>query len=612
MEVKYKVLILSAVVSMAITGCGGSGGGSSAAPEAATGGVNTAVEGVVADGYLYGATVCLDLNDNKRCDDNEPTATTGNGGKYTLSNVNSVDAKSHGIVVEVSADTIDEDTNKTVGKSYVLTSPPGKPAFVSPLSTLVHSAMGTLKTTLEDAENIVKQNIAYGDDDISLFKDYVEAANNDERYKELHKIAQISARIMGDNHGAINAAAHKLESITGQALSSDIQNLIVQHVFAQLSHIKAVALAKTDDSEFTLEDLKGLALQIDTENLAAILEKESAKRLASNEFDLKALLTTTGIHSIEKDGCDDAEASCNYDYYQDVLTAKKVDAGYALENDFRVWNGTDWSDNNENSYWDRSSMLVEGKWVFNNAKNVRFTQNNSNELINSPGAVGSFVEINVEGQKVVDYLKAETNWSSSESINAELTDVNARFSPGAKAYLTFNRFLSDEYVISLDSDDDKCLESLNIGWVDEKTNCNAVVNEGTSDKLTSIDELYSSDAAPEVFYADGLHVKINRMNTTDTQGIAEIRLASSDTFIPIKWRLEEPVAGIELLVVEVPAEMKMENGYRLGRTSVFFVVIDGLLRSGSFTPKGTITEWSSYEFNSVAMEDILDQFTPLK
>ncbi|GAA0841533.1 hypothetical protein GCM10009113_08150 [Marinobacter szutsaonensis] len=41
-------------------------------------------EGFAYDGYLVGATVCVDENLNKACDEGEPSTTTGDGGQFSL------------------------------------------------------------------------------------------------------------------------------------------------------------------------------------------------------------------------------------------------------------------------------------------------------------------------------------------------------------------------------------------------------------------------------------------------------------------------------------------------------------------------------------------------
>lgn len=73
------VLIGSLFVGSLLTACGG---GSSSGVESPT---STAFSGTGVDGYLSGATVFLDINNNQAQDANEPSATTDESGKYTLS-----------------------------------------------------------------------------------------------------------------------------------------------------------------------------------------------------------------------------------------------------------------------------------------------------------------------------------------------------------------------------------------------------------------------------------------------------------------------------------------------------------------------------------------------
>ena len=47
----------------------------------------SSVGGVVVDGYISGATVCADINDNSVCDLNEPQTTSKNNGTFVLDNV---------------------------------------------------------------------------------------------------------------------------------------------------------------------------------------------------------------------------------------------------------------------------------------------------------------------------------------------------------------------------------------------------------------------------------------------------------------------------------------------------------------------------------------------
>ncbi|MEC8104037.1 MAG: hypothetical protein VXZ24_07080 [Pseudomonadota bacterium] len=66
--------------AMLAGGCSDNSSGSDNAAD--DNGTTTSLSGKAADGYLAGARVCLDLNNNTACDDGEPTATTSAGGSY--------------------------------------------------------------------------------------------------------------------------------------------------------------------------------------------------------------------------------------------------------------------------------------------------------------------------------------------------------------------------------------------------------------------------------------------------------------------------------------------------------------------------------------------------
>src|ERR1043165_6280407 len=82
LSMKFAVACLRAssaiAVSVLLASCGGGGGdaGTTSASTAATAAAaaQTQLHGVVVDGYVQGATVFLDLNNNQRRDAGEPTA----------------------------------------------------------------------------------------------------------------------------------------------------------------------------------------------------------------------------------------------------------------------------------------------------------------------------------------------------------------------------------------------------------------------------------------------------------------------------------------------------------------------------------------------------------
>ena len=68
---------LAVVASLTLVGCGGGGGGTSDAQ-------SSTISGTAIDPELQKATVCLDLNHDMSCSQDEPTATTNTEGVFSL------------------------------------------------------------------------------------------------------------------------------------------------------------------------------------------------------------------------------------------------------------------------------------------------------------------------------------------------------------------------------------------------------------------------------------------------------------------------------------------------------------------------------------------------
>ena len=124
------------------------------------------------DGYLKGAQVWLDLNSNSLLDDNEPSATTGAGGKAVL-NISSLKESSSKfpLMVQVIANkTIDESSPDTpITQGYVMSAPAGY-KVITPLTTLVQLQIQAGSTPAQ-AEASVKALLQQADADLSA--DYV-------------------------------------------------------------------------------------------------------------------------------------------------------------------------------------------------------------------------------------------------------------------------------------------------------------------------------------------------------------------------------------------------------------------------------------------------------
>ncbi len=174
--------------------CGGGGSGGSTNPA-------NNINGKVADGYINGAIVFWDCNDNLRIDTGEISTTTGVNGIYSIPPSPAATCK---LRAEVPSTAIDEDSpGKAIGASMTLAAIDGIPNFISPLTTI--PALGVmsqsdLQTTLAGSTT-------------SITDDHISAGNSG---VQNHNAAKYIAEILKSIGGQI-----KIDNVTAR---SDIIN----------------------------------------------------------------------------------------------------------------------------------------------------------------------------------------------------------------------------------------------------------------------------------------------------------------------------------------------------------------------------------------------------
>ncbi|MCI9718754.1 hypothetical protein [Vibrio parahaemolyticus] len=130
----FKTTVAS-FVTLSLIGCGGGGSSSDKA-------ITSQVQGKVIDGYVSGATVFLDLNNNGVQDSNEPSSISTDAGEYLLE-LTAEDQQCLDyvpIIVDVPVGAIDEDLGE-VEEAYQMVLPPTKAdvdhdSHITPLTTL--------------------------------------------------------------------------------------------------------------------------------------------------------------------------------------------------------------------------------------------------------------------------------------------------------------------------------------------------------------------------------------------------------------------------------------------------------------------------------------------
>ena len=152
-------------IALIVSACGGGGGSTTASTS------STSFSGTAIDGYLYKATVFLDLNGNGTFDAGEPTTTTSETGSFTLSATQEQINTYKVVVVAVAGTTIDQDSpNTTVTSGFTMMSPAGNHEVVSPLTTQVVAKMSA-GLTLAAAKTAVQDD--FGLTSIDVMKNYV-------------------------------------------------------------------------------------------------------------------------------------------------------------------------------------------------------------------------------------------------------------------------------------------------------------------------------------------------------------------------------------------------------------------------------------------------------
>lgn len=187
MNIKLKRLVLG-MASVGALGLYGCGGGSSPATNTATTTntvTTTDVSLTVIDGPIEKAKVCLDINNNSVCDNNEPEGMTDATGKVTIK-VNSTDVGKYPVIAVVDTNSIDADTGK-VPTPFTMKAPADQTAVITPLTTLVQNVVASTGSTSAAAADQVKAQTGIN---VSLFEDFSKGTTDD------HKAAANIARMV--------------------------------------------------------------------------------------------------------------------------------------------------------------------------------------------------------------------------------------------------------------------------------------------------------------------------------------------------------------------------------------------------------------------------------
>lgn len=335
-------LTLGALV--ALVGCGG--GGQTGSP----------ISGKLMDGYIKGAVVCLDVNQNLKCDAGEPATKTGSGGDFTLYPLKDTALGGLPLVAEIGTDAEDADAPGQAMDATRMLGSAEKPAVISPLTTVVASLVlrGASPT---DAEASARTLLGLpGSFDFSI--DYIKAGDVD-----THKLAQAVNTVVTSAVGdSVPNPSTLLSTLTAvrDLLRQPAADL--QAALNQLFNTEDVLVGDFDGTSPTFGDIGGA-----TVTAASAPEGGSGKALK--------ILRATGSESFAGTAVDFAKGVTGSQYYS-VSARVYVDAaaaGKPIKLKLESANGSMQSDEIESG-----QAVVAGwqtlTWVFNTSPGRTFNK----------------------------------------------------------------------------------------------------------------------------------------------------------------------------------------------------------------------------------------------
>lgn len=351
-------IFLVAFMSIFLAGCGG-GGSSSIATEEAPVATESALTGKVIDGYISGATVCLDLNNNYTCDPDEPSALSGAGGSYTFTYEGTI-PEGIQILADIPIGAVDEDLG-LVDKPYSMLAPAANPEVVTPLTTLVsqeiQSSAGQL--TPEEAEKSVKLMLGIDESDSLLGNDFV--ANVD---ADLQETATIIAEVLAVAKEAItnNPATSELTPAEISKASVQTAKSITSDLIASGSSIglaiEEVATAVTTVVTGEINNIVAASKSGDGEVVSLIQEIKEGNLIILSDGDNQ--ITENG-EIVFREGLE-----MEFVYFPDAVEGELVDISSAGEDKVAMlvydgplantWVPIEWDDNDYR-------IADNGKWT---------------------------------------------------------------------------------------------------------------------------------------------------------------------------------------------------------------------------------------------------------
>lgn len=613
--IPFKRTLTAITVASFITACGSSSNDSNSTadtdeqqPTPST----QSISGVTADGYLVNAKVCLDINRNGTCEDDEPTATSEQEGKFNIENVAAdIDASQYSIIVEVIAgETIDEDNpGVVIEKGYRLTAPEGVSDFISPISTLVSSTMNANDNlSLEEAKAAIEEKLGVSDTDVDIMKDYVAAkqtGDEAEEYERVHQVAQVVANVIANSIAESEEAG---ENDAENDLSrTEILNAIEEKVAEQVDEIVSAIDSSDQNDDFSATDIaEQVATTIevgasDIQQLVELTRQEEAKI----ETSFLSVMNSGGIYTLE------GHENFNYNgefceaerelVYQHITVADSaVNFSHFVMNPSGTFEATDETNEREALYW------IEDQWQTAAEDFTVESEETDGSVIVSSTAEGRMQiwadQIPLTDKPTDTFLYGQDAWQNS-------VRADALFPQDSIGYKLSFKQLSSVSVLPLDDDCQINQDGSHNGF------CNLVYTESTDTALTDYEQLLATGTEQNLihfYHFEFFDLMVNLTGSlADGQGSATFFLVHSfdecsedATGVASPCQQQEVIGeaswtmsakGIELTLPSVARSYVEED-----QVSPIFTLHDGFIRRAYQIDEGGYRE-DDWSFNQVAL-----------
>lgn len=575
---KYAVPSAVLLACLALAGCGGGGGGGGS-PTPST---IASIGGTVIDGYIEGASVCLDVNVNQTCDANEPSATTAKDGSYKLdtSSFTSDQIKAAHLLTVVPVTAKDSDdggqTLAAAGKKGFSFMAPTEAyitadgnaitgAVISPFTTLVSHDMIASGTVLETAKANVGTRLGVTQV-AQLTQDFVANKN-----AGLMQTAQMLTVAIGE----VKAAA-----LTDTTQPTDRQALFaaLEYLQAQVAALKtAYDAAKIANPAATPVALLNKAHETDAAKPAvATLLAEAKKTTESAAVSVVALIEKGfygANHALEKQ----TVASSYTSYYSKILgSGGKI----TVDNNYILSNGA-WVKDTESEDWKLTSKGWKQSDVCAAGESITYS------------AASDGVTTVKDCSGTTMRLTARTVDASGKTLEALGLQPPAAYAnttmPTGSQLIWFNdTSTEDEF-------------SLYTGYKISEYVQSAANQSGSNVPYTNLDSFIAAHTQPAVGNSyssyilgwSGLYFSF-----APNGGLTLWNSFNNARKIGEATYTRRTVHGVEVLIINAQAP-ENDPGER-----TFFAVKDGYVYGGSYTPTGTKNQ-SSALFNKTMVNAIL-------